>query len=704
MSHELKGAYWQSDELLRGTVRGLEFQVFGNSAVEARLTPKHPAAVKRAGQRESPKMTKPIGTRGTAALVIASFCSLMACGNSSDGTSSDGDSTTDGGTSASDTVGDWTLSTGANASDLVEAVTFNYAVSVNLTTGRISCTNPSTNSTASADLPASGSTVLTLNTDTANPATLTFAKDAYGFTATASMPDGEFVKLVLSGQYTGSITLDSNNKMELSLDGVTIDSADGPAINIQSSKRTFVVLEDGKDNTLNDSGASASTSWSARNLSDGTTAMDLKATLFSEGALVFSAGTSGTGTLTVDGLREHAICSDAHVRVRGGTLKVAAKGVSTTDGKDGIHANEAFVMDGGAVTVDSAYGDGIQVEGKEDDTTPLGFIAINGGTLTVASYDDGIKTSFDAAETAEVATPTVTTDDPDPVITLNGGTIAVSTSGAAADAIQSQSRLVVNGGTITATTRGSGKAKGMQSASALTINDGAIAITTASTAAEGIKSTLGAVTVNGGKVEITAGEDGIAAETAVTVNGGYVYIRSGSGDTDGMDSNGTMAINGGVVVVVGSGMAPGDALDAASAMTVTGGTFIAVGGVGTPGGGGGGAMGEATWSATVNAVKLTVSTASWNSLSGKMLVVGASSSDPLFAFQLPSLATNSGIVVFFSHPEIATGSTYSLFTGSGTASGNGFHDFYYDDSTAVSGSWTTSGSFTATGGLVSNSL
>jgi hypothetical protein len=56
--------------------------------------------------------------------------------------------------------------------------------------------------------------------------------------------------------------------MELSLDGVTIDSSDGPAINIRSSKRTFVVLEDGKANALNDSGASAS--WSARTLSDGT--------------------------------------------------------------------------------------------------------------------------------------------------------------------------------------------------------------------------------------------------------------------------------------------------------------------------------------------------------------------------------------------------------------------------------------------------
>lgn len=647
------------------------------------------------------------------ALLVAVGCGGGSAGggsssggsSSSSGASSSGGSAASSGGSSSGSSGsssgissDWTLSNGANPEDLVEAVTFTYTVTVNFTSGKISYTDPSSLATATADLPASGSKVVALNAAAANPATITFARDAYGHTFTAAMPTGEYLRLVLSGAYTGSLTLAGNRKMGLSLAGLAIDSADGPALNIQSSKRTFVVLEDGTSSALNDSGASASTPWSARTLADGTTAMDLKGTFFSEGPLVFSAGTAGTGTLTVKGLRKAALCSDAHVRVRGGTLTLNATGVSAADGKDGIHANEAFVMDGGAVTVKATYGDGVQVEGKEDATQPLGFVAINGGTLTVSSYDHGLRASFDATDTTSVAT-TTTADDPDPFLVINGGTVTVTTTGPGADAIRAQSWLTVNGGTVSAATTGSGKAKAIQAKSAITVNDGALTLSTASTAAEGIKSTLGSVTVNGGALEIAAGEDGIAAETGIAIHGGQIYVHSGAGDTDGLDSNRAMTIDGGLLVVVGSGNAPGDALDGTS-ITVTGGTFVTVGGVGVAGG----PFGDATVTATVDAVKLTFSSSTWtSSTSGKMLVVG-STADPLLAYQLPSLSTNQGIVVMFRHPGLASGTSYAISTGTGTATGRAFHGFYVGDATTVAGTWTSRGTFTATGGLVTKSF
>ncbi len=62
------------------------------------------------------------------------------------------------------------------------------------------------------------------------------------------------VEYILSGTTTeGSFKLYSDYKCKLSLNGVDITSVSGPAINIQSGKRIFVVLEEGSDNYLTDS-------------------------------------------------------------------------------------------------------------------------------------------------------------------------------------------------------------------------------------------------------------------------------------------------------------------------------------------------------------------------------------------------------------------------------------------------------------------
>ena len=75
--------------------------------------------------------------------------------------------------------------------------------------------------------------------------------------------------------------------------------------------------------------------------------------------------------------------------------------------------------------------------------------------------------------------------------------------------------------------------------------------------AEGIEATY--IRINGGSVNITASDDGInaakkstACEIAVEFNGGEVAITMGGGDTDGVDSNGNIYMNGGTVTVNGA--------------------------------------------------------------------------------------------------------------------------------------------------------
>ena len=75
--------------------------------------------------------------------------------------------------------------------------------------------------------------------------------------------------------------------------------------------------------------------------------------------------------------------------------------------------------------------------------------------------------------------------------------------------------------------------------------------------AEGIEATV--VQINGGVLSISASDDGINAARksgsytpTVEINGGDLTVVMGAGDTDGIDSNGNIVINGGTVSVTGN--------------------------------------------------------------------------------------------------------------------------------------------------------
>lgn len=509
-------------------------------------------------------------------------------------------------TTTTTTEGAWTLATGAQQADVVDTSGW-LKLALALDTQTLS--SPSARLAVGAT--SNGSTPVLLD----GSAAITVARDGFGLTITSSLPAGTHVDLVLSGSYAGSVTLYSDNDFRLTLNGASITSPDGPALNIQSKQRAFVTLAG--SNQLADS-----STWTARTLADGT-AMDIKATLFSEGPLIVG----GSGSLQVAAATKHALASDAHVRLREGTLVLAAAK------KDGIRANDAFVMDGGALTITTASGagKGIKVEGKESSTrTPLGFVAINAGTLNITSYDKAITASWEGAEDGDTST---LADDPDPRVTINGGSITIRTFGTPYE-------------------------------------DNNLADGDSSLAPEGIEA-KSVLTVNGGSIEVNSTDDALNAGSGIVITGGRIYARSSTNDA--IDSNGTLTITGGIVVADGASGAEGGLDCDNNTFTVTGGVFVGIGGR----------------NSSVTPSVTTQNTVSLRNAQAALLVLRDASGNAVFTFTVPEASAG----VLLSSPLIRTGGSYTVVTG-GTLGpvGEDWHGLAVNPSTHSGG--TAGSSFT----------
>lgn len=174
-------------------------------------------------------------------------------------------------------------------------------------------------------------------------------------------------------------------------------------------------------------------------------------------------------------------------------------------------------------------------------------INISSTAINISSTDDGIHANSDSGvlETGE---------DGKGIISISGGTITISTGD---DGIHADKELNITDGYI----------------NVLTSYEGLEAIT---------------INISGGQSFVYAADDGINACTGdgtstplINITGGYVDVTTGSGDTDGIDSNGSYTQSGGMVLVKGgssSGQVSGS-IDVDGNITITGGTCVALGGI-----------------------------------------------------------------------------------------------------------------------------
>ena len=240
-------------------------------------------------------------------------------------------------------------------------------------------------------------------------------------------------------------------------------------------------------------------------------------------------------------------------------VKSADKVFVTTAGDSALAVTGAFLSDGDTHT------DGV-IFSKSD-------LVLNGtATLTVTSSENGIVGKDDLKITGgtylvSAQSKTIEANDSiriaDGVFELTAGTDGLHAEN---DDDDTTGYIYLGGGTFTIQAGDDG----LHATAVIQVDDGQLTIA----AAEGIEATY--VQLNGGTIAISSWDDGINAaqkskayRATVEINGGDITIAMGAGDTDGVDSNGDILINGGTVSVTGN-----STFDYDGTGTITGGTVI----------------------------------------------------------------------------------------------------------------------------------
>ena len=287
---------------------------------------------------------------------------------------------------------------------------------------------------------------------------------------------------VLQGKLTnGQIIVDAedSDKVQLVLNGVTIQNDTSAAIYVRQADKVFVTLAKGTANTLSNKKEFVAID---ENNIDGV--------IFAKDDLTLN----GSGALTVNALYGNGVVAKDDLTVTGGTYTITAA-------EHGLDAKDSIAIADGTFKV-TAGKDGFHCDNSED--TTKGFIYVGGGSYTLTATGDG----FDASSLIQIEKGTFQ-------VKTGGGTEATLAADASAKGIKASGNLLLNGGTFTMDCADDG----FHSNANLTVKSG---IYTVATGDDGFHADL-AATVDGGTINITKSYEGIEGQTVV-INGGTIDI------------------------------------------------------------------------------------------------------------------------------------------------------------------------------------
>lgn len=210
----------------------------------------------------------------------------------------------------------------------------------------------------------------------------------------------------------GSITVDTNEAVNLTFNNANITNLSGPALYIKDASQTYVTLISNTENFLVDGKDYSNT--------------DATGTLYTQSPLTFQGG----GSLDITSSSQNGISGHAPITINSGSIKVTAA-------KNGILTDNITQLLGGHLSIETPA---IAINSKD-------LLKINDGVINIIAADVGLQS--------------------DKTLTINGGSINIYN---VRNGIKSQTNLVINAGNINM----SSTQNALLAATTLTINNGNI--------------------------------------------------------------------------------------------------------------------------------------------------------------------------------------------------------------------------------------
>ena len=415
---------------------------------------------------------------------------------------------------------------------------------------------------------------------------------------------------ILTGAYAGiTVSVGNGETVHLFLNNATISGGAGIAISNTNKKSTLIITA--CENTENEVASKG----------DDVNAINVKGTLKINGTGTINVSAKKSGIKVSKGLS----IADLTLNLTAGNHALSARFIETENakinvlsaGKDALNAEcddktQEFTLDEGYVSLKSSKvfasvsGDGIQADtfvyitgGSVDIKTSATFVSYSAESM--ATYDlseddfryiksgDTYKKIDDVAskgaryamiqsakgiKCGEIkyeidGTEYAVTKNSNYFIVIDGARVKINSSD---DAIHTNSgNVLIKGGTLDLTTLDDG----IHADELVKIDGGEI---TVNGSYEGIEGAY--VEIGGGTIYITASDDGINAASDdesvnehIIISGGTITVDASG---DGLDSNGTIYVTGGTLIVYGPTTGADTGLDADGGILIDGGNvFVA---------------------------------------------------------------------------------------------------------------------------------
>ncbi|RZJ69068.1 carbohydrate-binding domain-containing protein [Flavobacterium sp.] len=337
---------------------------------------------------------------------------------------------------------------------------------------------------------------------------------------------------ILGSSANGSLAMTTDQDVILALNNLTLTNPAGAAFAIAGTKTTNIVLKN--TSALSDGSASSK-----------------NGTITSDGPIAIS----GTGSLSISGVKKHGINTSSTISVSGASTTIASAA------SDGFHS-EGYNMTGGTVSITSTA-DGIDAGNAA--------ILITSGTVNVTST---------AADVKAVKTGTST-------ITINGGTLNLTVSGAQSKGISAKGNISVTAGTIGVTISG---------ATVLTAEDSGFDPSYASAFKSDAQINISGGTFNIQALAAADGGKGFSADGNINITGGnFTVSTAGNGgtytntlgvadsfSTSGFTTDADINISGGTFTLTNTGT-DGKAISADANVNISGTAQISIANSGNSG-------------------------------------------------------------------------------------------------------------------------